>query len=217
FFKSEMFDDARVGIQHSIPISTNFKILKYFSVSASTNFEEVWTLNTIRKSFDEDAVNNVLIQDINGFASYRTYNFSTSLGTTIYGMFPFEKEGENKKIKAIRHIMRPAISYNINPSFDEYYDTFDIVTADGNTRESYSRFEESLYGAPNQNFSSSMGFSLGNNLEAKVRDKDSTKTEPKKIIILNNLNFSTSYNFAGDSLQWSPLRVSGGTQIFNNK
>ena len=217
FFKKEMFDDARVGFQHSIPISTNFKVFKYFSMSASTNFEEVWTLNTIRKSYDEDAPNNVLIQDINGFASYRTYNFSTSLGTTIYGMFPFEKEGQDKKIKAIRHVMRPSISYNINPAFDEYYDTFDIVTADGNTRESYSRFEQSLYGAPNQTFSSSMGFTLGNNLEAKVRDKDSTKTEPKKIILLNNLNFSTSYNFAGDSLQWSPVRVSGGTQIFNNK
>src|SRR5690606_22852749 len=29
--------------------------------------------------------------------------------------------------------------------------------------------------------------------------------------------FSTSYNFAGDSLQWSPVRVSGGTQFFDNK
>src|SRR5690606_15730166 len=56
-----------------------------------------------------------------------------------------------------------------------------------------------------------------NNFEAKVKDKDTTATEPKKIILLNNLNFSTSYNVAGDSLQWSPVRMSGGTQIFNNK
>ena len=62
-----------------------------------------------------------------------------------------------------------------------------------------------------------MGISVSNNLEAKVRDKDSTATEPKKIILLSNLNFSTSYNFAGDSLQWSPVRVSGGTQFFNDK
>ncbi len=218
FFKKEMFDNARTGFQHSIPISTNFKVFKHFSVSASTNFEEVWTLKTIKKSFDDEAINNILTQDINGFDSYRTYNFSTSIGTTIYGMFPLEKQGQDKKIKAIRHIIRPSISYNINPAFDNYYDSFDIITADGDvTRESYSRFEQSLYGAPNRNFSSSMGFNIGNNLEAKVRDKDSTAKEPKKIIILNNLNFSTSYNFAGDSLQWSPVRVSGGTQIFNNK
>lgn len=217
FFKKEMFDDARIGMRHSIPISTNFKLFKYFSLSASTNFDEVWTMNTIRKYFDE-GLNTRVTQEQNGFDSYRTYNFSTSIGTTVYGMFDLRKEGKDPKIQAIRHVMRPSISYNINPAFDQYYDTFDIITADGDiTRESYSRFEQSIYGQPNRAFSSSMGFSLGNNFEAKVRDKDSTATEPKKIILLNNLNFSTSYNFAGDSLQWSPVRVSGGTQIFNNK
>ncbi|WP_299391321.1 putative LPS assembly protein LptD [uncultured Gelidibacter sp.] len=217
FFKKEMFDEARIGVQQSIPISTNFKVFKYFSVSANTNFEENWTLNTVRKYYDEET-NQILTQDLTGFDGFRTYNFSTSVGTTVYGMFNFEKKGKDTKIKAIRHIMRPSISYNINPAFDEYYDTFDYITANGDiTRAEYSRFEESLYGAPNKNFSSSLGLSLGNNFEAKVRDRDSTKTEPKKIILLNNLNFSTSYNFAGDSLQWSPVRVSGGTQFFDNK
>lgn len=212
-----MFDEARVGVQQSIPLSTNFKVFKYFSVSANTNFQENWTLNTIRKYYDSEE-NRVLTEDLTGFDSFRTYNFSTSVGTTIYGMFPFAKKGKDTKLKAIRHIMRPSISYNINPAFDEYYDSFDYITANGDlTRAEYSRFEESLYGAPNKNFSSSLGISLGNNIEAKVRDRDSTKTEPKKIVLLNNLNFSTSYNFAGDSLQWSPVRVSGGTQFFDNK
>ncbi|MEO8773447.1 MAG: putative LPS assembly protein LptD [Gelidibacter sp.] len=217
FFKPQMFEDARVGMQQSIPISTNFKVFKHFSVSANTNFQENWTLNTIRKFYDEDE-NKVLKQDLTGFDSFRTYNFSTSIGTSIYGMFNFEKKGKDTKIKAIRHIMRPSISYNINPAFDDYYDSFDYITANGDvTRAEYSRFEESIYGAPNKTFSSSLGLSLGNNFEAKVRDRDSTKTESKKIILLNNLNFSTSYNFAGDSLQWSPVRVSGGTQLFDNK
>ncbi|MCK0123964.1 LPS-assembly protein LptD [Gelidibacter sp. F2691] len=217
FFKKEMFDDARIGVQQSIPLSTNFKVFKFFSVSANTNFEENWTLNTVRKYYDDEA-NEILTEDLSGFDSFRTYNFSTSVGTTVYGMFNLDKKGKDTKIKAIRHIMRPSISYNINPSFDEYYDSFDYITANGDiTRAEYSRFEESLYGAPNKNFSSSLGLSLGNNIEAKVRDRDSTKTEPKKIILLNNLNFSTSYNFAGDSLQWSPVRVSGGTQFFDNK
>ncbi|NOY46886.1 MAG: LPS-assembly protein LptD, partial [Chlorobi bacterium] len=56
-----------------------------------------------------------------------------------------------------------------------------------------------------------------NIFEAKVRDKDSTVTEPKKITLLNNLNFSTSYNISADSLRWSPVRMTGGTQIFNKK
>ena len=218
FFKKEMFEDAKAGFQHTIPLSTNFKVFKYFSLSASTNFNEVWTFKTIDRYFDP-IEREAVTEDINGFDSYRTYNFSTSLGTTIYGMFNFEKEGKDTKIKAIRHIIRPSISYNINPSFDKYYDSYEVVSADGltTTDVEYSRFEQGVFGTPNKNFSSSMGISVSNNLEAKVRDKDSTATEPKKITLLNNLNFSTSYNFAGDSLQWSPVRMSGGTQLFKNK
>ncbi|MEY8847472.1 putative LPS assembly protein LptD [Psychroserpens sp. XS_ASV72] len=216
FFKKEMFDDARIGALHSIPVTTNFKVFKYFSMSASANFEENWTYNTIRRYYDQD-LETTVTEDVTGFDRFFTYNFSTSIGTTIYGMFDFKKEGKDPKIQAIRHVVRPSISYNINPAFDQYYDSFDIIDANGTTREEYTRFQGSIYGAPSQNFSSSLGISVGNNFEAKVRDKDSTATEPKKVILLNNLNLSTSYNFAADSLKWSPLRVSGGTTILKDK
>ena len=221
FFKSEMFDDAKIGALHSIPVSTNFKVFKYFSMSANANLEENWTFNTVNKFYDQDA-EEIITEDLTEFDRFFTYNFSTSIGTTIYGMFDFDKQEKGRKIQKIRHVMRPSISYNINPAFDNYYDTFEIIDADGTTtgeaeRETYTRFEGSLFGVPNRNYSSSMGISIGNNLEAKVRDRDSTATEPNKIKLLNNLNFSTSYNFAGDSLQWSPLRVSGGTTILKDK
>ncbi|MCF6296008.1 MAG: LPS-assembly protein LptD [Flavobacteriaceae bacterium] len=215
FFKKEMFEDAKVGMQHSIPLSTNFKVFKYLSVSTSANFQETWTLNTINKTFDSGLL-EVVTTENNKFDAFRTYNFSASLGTTIYGMFDF---GEDKKIQAFRHVMRPSISYNISPAFSKYYDTYEVVDADGTLIEEvdFTRFEESIFGAPGNNFSSSIGFSLGNNFEAKVRDKDSTATEAKKIKLLNNLNFSTSYNIAGDSLKFSPVRMTGGTQLFDNK
>jgi len=218
FFKSEMFDDARIGMRHSIPLTTNFKVFNYFSVSASANYEEIWTLNTINRFYDADNDEEVT-EDLDGLDSYRTYSFGTSIGTTIYGMFNLDKKEKGKKIQAIRHVMRPSISYNINPAFDQYYDNYEVTDINGNPiREvEFSRFDGSLYGSPNKTFSSAVGLSLSNNFEAKVRDRDSTKTEPKKIILLNNLNFSTSYNVAGDSLKWSPLRMSGGTQLFKNK
>ena len=212
FFKKEMFEDAKVGMQHSIPISTNFKVLDYLSLTASANFKETWTLNTIEKSFNQ-TTQETIITEKNGFDSFRTYNFSTSLGTTLYGMFDF---GEDKKIQAIRHVMRPSISYSVSPAFDQYYDTYEQVSADGLTREDvdYTRFEESIFGSPTNTYSSSIGFSVSNNFEAKVRDRDSTVVEPKKITLINNLNFSTAYNLAGDSLNWSPVRVTGGTKLF---
>ena len=218
FFKSEMFDDARIGMKHSIPVTTNFKVFNYFSVSANASFDEAWTLNTINRYYDSD-LGTTITEDIKGFDAYRTYNFGTSVGTTVYGQFNFESEGEDKKIKAIRHVMRPSVSYNINPAFDRYYDSYEVTDINGETirEDEFSRFEGSLFGTPNKNYSSSIGLALSNNIEAKVRDKDSTKTEAKKIILLNNLNFSTSYNLAGDSLRISPVRMSGGTQLFDNK
>ncbi|MDG1384978.1 MAG: putative LPS assembly protein LptD [Flavobacteriaceae bacterium] len=215
FFKAEMFEDAKAGFQHSIPLSTNFKVFKHFSMSTSANYRENWTFNTINKSYDTES-QSVVTTPLKGFDSFRTYNFSSSIGTTIYGLFDF---GEDKKIQAIRHVMRPSVSYNINPAFDQYYETYEVISADGTTTDQvdYTRFEGSLFGAPGKVYSSSVGLSLNNNLEAKVRDKDSTATEPKKIFLLNSLNFSTNYNVAGDSLNWSPVRVSGGTQVFDNK
>ncbi len=215
FFKKEMFKNAKSGLQHSIPISTNFKLLKYFSFSTSANFQETWVLKTIEKNFDLE-LDEVITSENRGFDSFRTYNFSTSLGTTIYGMYNFS---EKSKIKAIRHVVRPSISYGVSPSFQKYYDTYEVVSADGLTTSEieYSRFEESIFGLPNKNYASSIAFSLNNNVEAKVVDNENEEEELKKIVILNNLNFSTSYNFAADSLRLSPIRMNGGTQLFKNK
>ena len=129
-----------------------------------------------------------MIDTISGFDSYRTYNFNASIGTTVYGLKNF---GKDKKIQAIRHVMRPSVSYNINPAFDRFYDTYesdDPTTTDQIELVDYSRFDGTLYGAPGRNFSSSIGLSLSNTFEAKVRDKDSTAIEPKRITLLNNFS-----------------------------
>ncbi len=219
FFKKEMFDDAKIGMKHSIPLTTNFKVLNYFSISANANYNEIWTLNTINRYFD-GTENKEVTDNLNKFDAYRTYNFGTNLGTTIYGLLNTDPKNKGRKIQAIRHVIRPSVSYNINPAFEQYYDEYEVIDANGLTTgevREYSRFEGSLFGSPNKTYSSSIGLSLSNNFEAKIKDRDTTKIEPKKIILLNNLNFSSAYNLAGDSLNWSPVRVSGGTQLFNNK
>lgn len=212
FFKPEMFKNALLGFQHSIPLSTNFKVFKYFSASTSVNYNEVWYFKTIKKEFDATQ-NTVVNNEIRGFDAFRTYSFSAGIGTTIYGTFNF---GDKKKIQAIRHVMRPNISYSYTPSFSKYYDTYD-PDGSGTMLKQYTRFEGGIFGAPGQNMSNNIGFTLSNTFEAKVTDKDSTKTEPKKIMLLNNLNFSTSYDITADSLRWAPMRVSGGTQILKQK
>lgn len=214
FFTKKMFDDALLGARHNIPISTNFKIFNYLSASAGTSYQETWVMKTTRRSFDQER-NEIVVDTVNGFESYRTYNFSTSLGTTLYGMFNF---GQDKKIQIIRHVMRPSVSYNINPGFDQYYEElrYAPTIAGGMSEEQiliYSRFQNTMYGAPNENYSSSIGIGLSNTLEARVRDRDTTKTESKRISLLNNLNLSTSYSISADSLKWQPLNISGSIPV----
>lgn len=212
FFKSEMFKAMNSGLQHSIPLSTNFKLLRYFSVTMSGNFTENWVLNTIRRSFNENE-NRVKDERVNGFDSYRQYNFSSNIGTTLYGTYNFKK---GSKIEAIRHVIRPSVSYSYTPSFDQYYDTY-AIDANGTTMEEYTRFQGGLWGAPNQNMSNLMSLSVGNNIEAKVRDDENPTGESKKVMLLNSFNFGTSYNMTSDSLKLAPVRVSGNTMLLKNK
>ncbi|MEC7264043.1 MAG: putative LPS assembly protein LptD [Bacteroidota bacterium] len=209
FFTSKMFDEAKIGARHRLPIATNFKVAKYFSVSLSGTYEDIWTLETIRRQYD--AVEEKVVTDtIPGFDRFNRYSLGTSIGTTVYGTWNF---GEDKKIQALRHVMRPSISYSYAPSFEQFYDSY--IDGDGDEVQ-YTPFQTSLYGTPSLSKGSSVSFSLQNTLEAKVRDKDSTATEPKKISILSNLTFSTSYNFEADSLKLSPISMSGATEIIKN-
>ncbi len=212
FFKKEMFDEMNAGIQHSIPITTNFKLFKYFSVSLTGNYSETWVFNTINKAYSFET-NRPEETRVNGFDAFREYNFSANLGTTIYGTFNFNK---NSKIQAIRHVMRPSVSYTYTPSFDQYYDTY-AIDALGTTMEEYTRFQGTMFGTPNHMMSNMMNFSLGNNFEAKVRDDKSQTGEPKKVMLLNSLNFSGSYNFSADSLKLAPFRMSANTNLLKDK
>ena len=210
FFTPKMFKDAKIGFQHSIPLSTNFKVFKYFSASTSATYNEVWALKTIRKNFDENQA-KVITTEVNGFDAFRTYNFNASLNTTVYGTFKF---GDKKRIQAIRHLLKPSISYSYQPSFEKYYDSY-AVDALGNKKEFYTRFEGGINGVPGNVYSSSIGLSIANTFEAKVRDQDSTKTEAKKVMLLNNLNVSTSYDLVSKLI--TPISLSANTQFFDSK
>ncbi len=224
FFRKEMFENAELGMSHDIPVSTNFKLFKHLSASMSASFAERWVFETIEQRYDPEAINadertGIARDTIKGFDAYRTYGFNTSVGTTIYGTFNF---GKDKKIQTIRHVMRPSVGYNITPAFDQFYDEFvlPVNEALGRTEEElveYSRFEGGAFSAPSNNFSSSVSLSLNNTLEAKVRDRDSTAVEPKKIKIINNLNMSTSYDIARDSIKMSPVNINGGIPIVAGK
>lgn len=211
FLQDGMFDKARSGMKHTASASTNMRAFKYITLSPSVNYNEVWYLKTIRKRYNGD-LDDIEQDTINGFESFREYSGGVSASTTVYGMFNFKKG----RLQAIRHVMRPSVSFNYRPDFSFFYD--EVHRGDNpEDVEEYSIFDNGIFGSPSRGLSSSVGLSLNNTFEAKMMPKDSTQTEAKKVKLLNNLNFSTSYNIAADSLNWSPVRVTAGTSILDNK
>ena len=214
FFSAKMFREGERGLRHSTSTNTNLKLLKYFTLSPSFSYTDTWYLETIEKFYDP--INDQAVNDtIRGFRRFGQYNVSAALTTTIYGLFNFKKFG---KLKSIRHTITPSISWGYRPDFAERYQVRVRNSSAFGDIDTYTPFDEGIYGGPSSGISNSIGLSLKNNFEAKLAPKDdSDDEEDRKITLLNNLNFSTGYNFAADSLRWSDVRVSAGTRLFDNK
>ena len=220
---SSLTKDWQNGYQHSIPLTTNFKLARDLTLSPTLNYQGVLYSKSIRKSWDEDlndGAGGVQIDTIQGFRYAHNYSTSASLSLSpkIYGMYTFKP---TSNIVAIRHVMTPSISVSYTPEIgvdrDKYYNTFKNGAGDD---VEYSIFEGSLYGTPSGAMESgSVNLSLDNNIEAKMRTaNDTTGNEDfKKVKLLESLKFSTSYNMFADSLNWSNIRMTGRTKIFNSK
>ncbi|MGB3587775.1 MAG: putative LPS assembly protein LptD [Tunicatimonas sp.] len=218
---------TETGMRHTIPISTSFNVLKNITASPSFNYEEIWYLNKF--AYNDDDPNNIVIDTLQGFHRVNSWSASMSFSTRIYGTVPFKRGGS---IQAIRHTIIPSISIGYTPDYEGvYYDNVRIGPEldsisdplwQGRDRNliNVPLYDERVYRAPNAGNAGSVGFSLGNNLEMKVRDKkDTTDAEnaTKKIPIFESLQLSTSYNFVADSFRLAPLNISARTRLLDGK
>jgi lipopolysaccharide assembly outer membrane protein LptD (OstA) len=216
-FDNDMIARFENGMKHTIPINSSIKLLKYFNWSNSVNFTERWYTRTIRKDFEPNLADSipgeVVTDTVPGFEAAHEFSFSSSISTRLYGMLNFKKG----PVKAVRHVMNPSVSFSYRPDFSKsfygYYDRY--YNHNTGTYEEYSIFQNGIYGYPSSGESGSLNFSLSNNLEMKVRTPNDSVQEDKKIKLIENLSLSTSYNMAADSLNWSILRVSGRTRLFD--
>ena len=209
-FTQETLHNMKYGIQHKIPISSSFKLFKYINVSPSANYTERWYFNRIEKSWNEEAL-SLETDTIGGMRAVRDFNASFRLNTRIYGLYQFKSE----KIKAIRHVINPSISFTYRPDFSEekwgYYDWVTIDTL-GN-EQIYSYFNEGIYSTAPSGKSGNISLSLDNNVELKVRDLNDSIAKYKKIALFKNLNFRGNYNLAADSFKLSNISFAGRTEL----
>ena len=205
FFKSQMWRDAESGAMHTIPVSTNMKLFKYFNLQPSVTYTEVWQMQSVEKEWDPTANNGdggEKIIKLKGFESFRDINASLNLSTTLYGTYLF---GKQHFLQGIRHTMKMGFSTGYHPVNNELIKQY--LNPDKNEYVNYTIFDNGLYGKPNINESKSMTMSLSNDFEAKFKTKDG---KSKKIRFLTA---NTGYNFLSDSLKLGKINLSSTATI----
>jgi len=119
--------------------------------------------------FDKDILGNK-------FPMRAGYSFITSASTNLYRVFNIELLG----IKGILHKVMPGISYRYTPDFD------------------FGRFP-SVYGIPSYSKTSSIGFAVNQEFEAKIGEKNEKKN-------FAQISLSSAYDLINDSI--SPISFS---------
>ena len=230
FFKSNFVKDWDNRLKHTLNSSASFMAFKYLSITPSIRFADRMFFSRVDQRWDEKQ-QQVQKDTVMGFYNVYDFDASISMSTKLYGFYiPFRK-WFGDKVDRFRHVMTPSVNFTYHPDFGQdywakryggFYGSYDrlITTRDaaGNIVPKldenglpiyevvhYSRFKE----APSRGAAATLGFSLGNNLEMKLRnDKDTTGKEPYKVYsIIDNLSISGGYNFIADSMNWQNFSV----------
>ncbi len=207
---SSLFENGKKGIRHTVPIGYSFKALRFFTISPSINYEEKWYFEKLDWKYDVVRGTPTLVaaDTIREFNRISNYSFSTGLNTRLYGMYSFKKG----KVKAIRHVINPSISFGYTPDFTKNNNYFQAINQNGKITYK-SRHEGFVYGSSNTGKSGSIGFGLGNTLEMKVKSEKDTVA--RKVSLLNNLSIGSSYNLVADSFKLANFGLSANTNILN--
>lgn len=213
--KSSFTRDWRNGMRHSIPVSATFNLFKFINISPSFNYNERWYFKAIDRSWNNE-LQRVENDTTDGFYRVYDFNLGISASTKLYAFYIPSRAIFGDKIDRIRHVLTPSVGFGYTPDFGDpnwgYYNTYTQTRINPQnpsemvrSEVEYSRFEGSLYGTPGKGKSGNINFSLGNNIEMKVKnEKDTTEKEPfKKISLIDNLNIGGSYNMVADSMRWS--------------
>ena len=208
-----MRDHIQTGISHRIPINATIKLFKYFSWTNSVTLNDYMYFKHIEQQWinDDETSGHLQTDTIHGFRNLVDFSASTKLTTKIYGMKSFSAG----PIRAIRHVFTPEIGFTYRPNFGDpkwgVYGTY--IDGDGNEK-TYNKFGGALYGTPSQNQQGLLTYGFGNNLEIKVPSKSDTITGIKKIPILESFSISGNYDVTKDSVNFSPVSISGRTTLF---
>ena len=219
FMKDGFMDKFQNGMTHNFQIGLpNFTIAKYLNFTPNVSYGQNWFFRKTEYEYNPET-DRVESRDAGQFSTFgisQTYSGGISMSTRLYGMFNF---GKAHKIQAIRHVVSPSMSFSFSPEKGTHFNGYRTLTYTNKNGElkdyDYNIYSGQLYSPPGKGKSATMSLSIGNNVEAKVRDlRDTTGAGVKKIKLIDQLNLSTGYNFLADSLKLSNIGITMSTSVF---
>ncbi|MBI5805916.1 LPS-assembly protein LptD [candidate division TA06 bacterium] len=168
--RDTLMTEKHQGWENNINLDATFNVLRWINLNPNAKVSGTW--------YDRDTSQNR--------NSLRwLYGGGIGASTTIYGLLEFG----NRKLKALRHVVKPQASFSYTPKIDQ------------------GRFYGFL--GSGQSESRNMGYRLEQQFQAKIK-KDTTERKIDLLIIYSN----TSYNFLATGEKWSEL--SSDVQLLPN-
>ncbi len=205
---AQLARSSRNGIRQTATVSSQAK-LGFVTFTPTFNYNEFWTFKYLLPTLDQEG-NTYSLDTLDGFRSARDWRLSGSFNTRFYGTFNVKN---GKKVKAIRHVVTPQGGFSYVPQFDRR--NYFYGGQEGQLT-SYSEFDVARFSPANTNEQFNANFSLANNLEAKVADREAGGRATKKVKLIENYVISGSYNMLADSLNLSDISMRGFTTLFDN-
>jgi hypothetical protein len=202
------------GMKHNFNIQLpSFNLLSHIQLAPSVSYGMTMFFQTLNRSYDDmkKTVDEAKSSTFSGLYLSHDLSFGISASTRLYGTFTF---GRNSFIRAFRHMISPSISASFRPDlvtwgWNSGYQTY---RRDSTDVEYYSY--AGVYQPAGRGRSAGISFSLGNNLEMKIRnDKDTANGGTTKLKLIDNLSMGSSYNFLADSMKLSNISMSLNTNI----
>jgi len=199
-----LVDTMQWGAQHNIPLQLSLPQAGPVQISPGISFQEKWYSRKFERRWNsgKNKIDTVINK---GFFTSRDLSFSLGLSSALFGTF--DKFGKNSSISAIRHVVRPSVSFNYKPDLagKDYYQT-QIDSAGRVYRFSY--YDGTIFGPFSEGTFGGIGFGIDNNIEMKMRSKkDTTNGGIRKVRLIDGFGINGSYNFMADSFRLSPLNL----------
>lgn len=196
----------RNGIKHSASASSQMR-LGFVSITPNFQYNEYWAFESLTEELQEvePGIYEPVADTLSGFQTTRDWRVSAAASTRFYGTFQL---GDRGRISAIRHVINPSFGLSYAPENNRT----ETLTWGSETWE-FNPYGLNRFTPQNINGSGAVNVSISQNLEAKVRDRDTD--ELRKVRLIDNVVTSLNYNLMADSLRLSDITTRANTDLFN--